>query len=160
MAMMIFLSVSPSAFADNIPSENSKEQTVFLVSQQDSDFGIKIDNSTGVMIVDLGTVFTIAGTGIIPDYIIFDHDPNTAISREWISPISLHGDWSYFRDQFIATNYSHEGIHNISLMTDGKITYSLTYLVLQLSEDSVIEDIPLLPQIEMMNKNRVPKAIY
>lgn len=106
------------------------EYSITLVPRSESNGGIFIDPSTGVTIVDLGTVFTIAGNGPIPDMMKWD---NELITKEMISPVSVNGDWEYLY-HFVATS---PGVSKIDLISDGKITHSFTFRLKQVEKEQV-----------------------
>lgn len=146
------------AFADNMTvNEEFKEQTVYLIPSQESHFGMFVDNSTGLLTVDFGTVFTVAGTGPIPDFMAFD---GRMISKDIISPVSLNGDWEYMSQHLMAVDLRAEGIHTIHLITNDEITHSFDFEVKQITEENQVSEItnleedvflPLSPRKQIQN---------
>ena len=115
-----------------------EEQSVTLVPSHESDGGMFVDDFTGMLVVDMGTTFTIAGNGTKPAYMMLgDH----VIWGEFISPISRNGDWEYFSDRFAGTRATAEGVFAIGLFTaDGELTHSSEFEVRQVKDPLALAD--------------------
>jgi len=110
--------------------EEFRTQSMNIFSLADSHIGIF--EELDMTIIDLGTIFGIAGSGTIPDRIdVYSKQVNVSIPRESVSPSSTHGDWQIGQDYF--TRFSDEGIWTLNLITDEKITYTFQFEVRQVS---------------------------
>lgn len=115
-------------------NEKFRPQTIKIFSVVDSSVGVIEDPNTQLTIVDLGSLYGIAGNGTIPDKIEIlrnDHLWKTITKETGISPSTSHSEW-----QIPQTAFYNElpGRYKIVLITNNTETSVYEFIVKQITE--------------------------
>ena len=134
-----FVRISKAGFneqrliSQSCSESNIVKQSMKIFTQSSSTVGVTKDTMTGNPVVDLGTIFGIAGTGTLPDYIVVEKDSRKVgtIPRESIAPASAHGQWQISQTYF--TDYQSTGLYKLRLFTDDNETFVFEFFIRQIN---------------------------